>query len=47
MGASERRGTMFPEVIVSGSPYDRGRQYGAQARDRVRGSITSYAEHYD
>jgi isopenicillin-N N-acyltransferase-like protein len=38
---------MFPEVIVSGSPYERGRQYGTQARDRVRGSITSYAEHYD
>jgi isopenicillin-N N-acyltransferase-like protein len=35
---------MFPEVTVSGSPYERGRQYGAQARDRVHRSIASYAE---
>jgi isopenicillin-N N-acyltransferase-like protein len=35
---------MFPEVTVSGSPYERGRQYGAQARRRVRRSIEAYAE---
>ncbi len=35
---------MFPVITVSGSPYTRGRQYGSQARDRVRGSITAYAE---
>jgi isopenicillin-N N-acyltransferase like protein len=38
---------MFPEVIVSGSSYDRGRQYGTQARQRVHRSIQSYAETYD
>jgi isopenicillin-N N-acyltransferase like protein len=38
---------MFPEVIVSGSPYERGRQYGAQARDRVHRSIESYAETFE
>lgn len=35
---------MFPTVTVAGSPYECGRQYGEQARDRVRRSIASYAE---
>ncbi len=35
---------MFPVITVTGSPYTRGRQYGSQARDRVRGSIAAYAE---
>jgi isopenicillin-N N-acyltransferase-like protein len=38
---------MFPEVIVSGSPYDRGRQYGTQARDRIHRSIAAYAETFE
>jgi isopenicillin-N N-acyltransferase-like protein len=37
---------MFPEVIVSGSPYERGLQYGTQARERVHRSIASYAATY-
>jgi isopenicillin-N N-acyltransferase-like protein len=37
---------MFPEVIVSGSPHERGRQYGATARGRVHRSIQAYAENY-
>lgn len=35
---------MFPVITVGGSPYARGQLYGSQARDRVRLSITSYAE---
>jgi isopenicillin-N N-acyltransferase-like protein len=38
---------MFPEVIVSGSAYERGRQYGTQARDRVHRSIASYADTFE
>jgi isopenicillin-N N-acyltransferase like protein len=34
---------MFPEISVSGTPYARGRQYGAAAAPRVRHSIASYA----
>ncbi len=34
---------MFPEITVSGTPYERGRQYGAAAAPRVRHSIASYA----
>ena len=32
----------FPHVRVEGSPLERGRQYGTQARDRVRRSIDAY-----
>jgi isopenicillin-N N-acyltransferase-like protein len=35
---------MFPTVVVSGSPHERGRQYGAQARERVHRSIEAYAD---
>jgi isopenicillin-N N-acyltransferase like protein len=31
-----------PRVRVAGTPYDRGRQYGTQARDRVRLSVQAY-----
>ncbi len=34
---------MFPHVRVSGSAHERGRQYGAQAADRVQRSIAAYA----
>jgi isopenicillin-N N-acyltransferase-like protein len=34
---------MFPIVTVAGTPRERGRQYGAQARDRIELSIASYA----
>lgn len=34
---------MFPEVRISGSPYERGRQYGAAVAPQVRHSIASYA----
>lgn len=34
---------MFPVIAVSGSPYQRGAQYGSQARDRVRRSVAAYA----
>lgn len=34
---------MFPEIRVSGTPYTRGRQYGAAAVQRVQHSIASYA----
>ncbi len=39
----------FPHVRVSGSAVERGRQYGAQARDRVRRSVSAYErvfQHY-
>lgn len=32
----------FPHVRVTGSAFERGRQYGAQARDRIERSIASY-----
>jgi isopenicillin-N N-acyltransferase-like protein len=38
---------MFPEVIVSGSAHERGRQYGTQARDRIHRSIAAYAETFE
>jgi isopenicillin-N N-acyltransferase-like protein len=38
---------MFPEVTVSGSPHERGRQYGAQARERVHRSIEAYADTFE
>ncbi len=34
----------FPHVRVEGSALQRGRQYGAQAGDRVRRSVTAYRE---
>lgn len=34
----------FPHVRVTGSPRDRGRQYGEQARERVRQSVEAYRE---
>jgi len=38
---------VFPVIKVTGSPYERGRQYGAQARDRVHRSITGYAAMFE
>jgi isopenicillin-N N-acyltransferase-like protein len=37
---------MFPIVRVSGTPYERGRLYGSQARDRVHRSLAAYAQMY-
>jgi isopenicillin-N N-acyltransferase-like protein len=37
----------FPHVRVSGGPRERGRQYGEQARDRVRRSIEAYDAVFD
>ena len=37
---------MFPVITVAGGPFDRGRQYGAQARNRIHVSIDGYAEMY-
>lgn len=34
----------YPHVAVEGAPRERGRQYGEQARDRVRLSIDAYRE---
>ena len=34
----------FPHVRVSGSARERGRAYGEQARDRVRGSVETYRQ---
>ncbi len=34
--------TGFPHVRIEGSPRERGRQYGAQAADRVRRSVAAY-----
>jgi len=34
--------TAIPRVRVAGSAYERGRQYGAQARDRVHRSVQAY-----
>ena len=36
-------GATYPHVRVSGSPLERGRQYGEQARDRVARSVEAYA----
>jgi isopenicillin-N N-acyltransferase like protein len=33
---------MIPRIRVAGTPYERGRQYGAQARDRVHLSVQAY-----
>lgn len=37
----------FPHIRVSGGPRERGREYGEQARDRVRRSIEAYDEVFD
>ena len=34
----------IPRVRVEGTSYERGRQYGAQARDRVRRSVQAYRQ---
>lgn len=34
---------MFPLIEISGSPRDRGRTYGVQARERIQHSIATYA----
>lgn len=36
----------YPHVRVSGSPLERGRQYGEQARQRIEGSLATYARAY-
>jgi isopenicillin-N N-acyltransferase-like protein len=38
---------MFPVINVAGGPYERGRQYGLQARERIHRSIASYAETFE
>jgi isopenicillin-N N-acyltransferase-like protein len=38
---------VFPVITVSGGAYERGRQYGVQARDRVHRSITAYAQLFE
>jgi isopenicillin-N N-acyltransferase like protein len=35
---------MYPLITVEGGPYDRGRQYGTAARERVHASIAAYAK---
>ena len=37
----------FPFVSVSGAPYERGRQYGAALRDRVKASAALYGKTLD
>ena len=37
----------FPRVRVEGTPRERGRSYGEQARDRVRRSVEAYREVFD
>jgi isopenicillin-N N-acyltransferase-like protein len=37
---------MFPVISVSGTPLERGRQYGSQARDRIHRSIEAYEQTY-
>ncbi|NJO06834.1 MAG: peptidase C45 [Chloroflexaceae bacterium] len=34
---------MFPHIRISGTPYERGRQYGQQAIPQIQRSIASYA----
>jgi isopenicillin-N N-acyltransferase like protein len=40
-------GTTYPHIHVEGSPRERGRQYGEQARDRVALSVEAYAWAYE
>ena len=37
----------FPFVSVSGTPYERGRQYGTALRDRVKLSASLYGRTLD
>ena len=39
--------TPFPLIEVSGSPHERGRQYGRQAADRIRKGIAHYTAQLD
>jgi isopenicillin-N N-acyltransferase-like protein len=41
---STKTGTAFRVVTVQGTPEERGRQYGAQARDLIRTAIGGYEE---
>jgi isopenicillin-N N-acyltransferase-like protein len=34
---------LFPQITLSGAPYERGRHYGTQAAPQIRRSIASYA----
>ncbi len=38
---------MYPVVSVQGSPYQRGRSYGRQARERIRRSLQVYAQAFE
>lgn len=38
---------MFPVISVSGTPYELGRQYGTQARERVHRSVAGYSRMYE
>jgi len=40
-------GRLYPHVRVAGGPRERGRQYGEQARERVRRSVAAYAKVYE
>jgi isopenicillin-N N-acyltransferase like protein len=40
-------GRVYPTIRVKGSPRERGRQYGEQARERVRRSIDAYTAVFD
>ncbi len=40
-------GRVYPHVRVAGGPRERGRQYGEQARERVRLSVVAYAKVYE
>ena len=33
---------MFPTIELSGEPFERGRQHGSQAIDRIKNSINCY-----
>ena len=39
---SERAAPILPSISVAGTPFQRGRQYGCMARDRVRRSVEAY-----
>src|ERR1700712_4643170 len=38
---------MFPVITVTGGPFQRGRQYGVQARERIHRSIAAYAQTFE
>ncbi|MBN2204283.1 MAG: peptidase C45 [Thermoleophilia bacterium] len=40
-------GVTYPHVRVAGGPRERGRQYGEQARERVRRSVEAYGKVYE